>query len=123
MISRGFTLLELMVVVAIVGIIAAIAYPSYQGYIESTYQAQAQADLKLCALALDRYYSNDFTYAGADTAGVCTIYSPSDGDAADKKFDLSYETLTPNNYVIRMTPVGDMGECVELAADGSESSC
>ncbi|MEX2326695.1 MAG: prepilin-type N-terminal cleavage/methylation domain-containing protein, partial [Pseudomonadales bacterium] len=47
----GYTLIELMVVVAIVGIISAIAYPSYQGYLRDTYQAQAVADLQSCSSA------------------------------------------------------------------------
>ena len=120
--SRGYTLIELMVVVAIIGIIAAIAYPSYRGYITSTYQAQALADLKVCSLKLDKFYSNDFTYVGADTAGVCTLWSPSDGPSSNKKYTLSYQTLTKENYVIRATPV-DTGECVQLSADGTKSSC
>ncbi|MEX0941073.1 MAG: type IV pilin protein [Pseudomonadales bacterium] len=118
----GYTLIELMVVVAIVGIISAIAYPSYQGYLRDTYQAQAVADLQSCSSAIERYYSNDYTYAGADTAGVCTAWSPSDGPEANKRYTLSFPTLTATNYVIRMTPV-DEGACVQLAANGTQSSC
>ena len=62
--NQGFSLVELMVVVGIIGIIGAIAYPSYQGYIQDTYYAQAQADVRLCALQLDRFYANGFTYDG-----------------------------------------------------------
>ncbi|HKI75225.1 MAG TPA: type IV pilin protein [Pseudomonadales bacterium] len=120
--SRGYTLIELMVVVAIVGIIAAIAYPSYQGYIKSTYQAQAVADLKQCALKLEKFYSNDFTYVGGSS--VCTAWSPSDGDSSKAKFTLSFPTLTKETYLIKATPVaGSEGECVQLSADGTQSSC
>ena len=122
--SKGYSLIELMVVVAIIGIIAAIAYPSYQGYIRDTYQAQAVADLKVCALALDRYYSNGFTYQGADTNSICTLVSPSDATGSAVKYNISYQSLTDTNYVIRATPVGETcsGQCIELSADGTQSS-
>lgn len=121
--SKGYTLVELMVVVAIVGIIAAIAYPSYQGYISNTYQAQAVSDLKQCALKLEKYYSNDFTYVGADSPAICTMWSPSDGDSSKAHFTLTMPTLTKENYVIKATPVDSSGECVQLSADGTQSSC
>ncbi len=122
--SKGYSLIELMVVVAIVGIIAAVAYPSYQGYISDTYRAQAVADLKVCALALDRYYSNGFTYQNADTNNVCTLVSPSDATGSAIKYNISYQSLTDTNYVIRATPVGEScsGQCIQLSADGTQTS-
>ena len=125
--SKGFTLIELMIVVAIIGIIAAVAYPSYTGYISNTYLAQASADLKVCALALDRYYSNDFTYLAANTNNVCTLVSPGDSAAGAQRYNITYETLTANNYVIRATPAIDGtsqscgGKCIQLGADGNQS--
>ena len=89
-----------MVVVAIIGIIAAIAYPGYQGYIKDTYRAQAVADLKVCALALDRYYSNGFTYQNANTNNICTLVSPSDATGSAIKYNISYQSLTDTNYII-----------------------
>ncbi|MDZ7684294.1 MAG: type IV pilin protein [Gammaproteobacteria bacterium] len=127
MISRGYTLIELMVVVAIIGIIAAVAYPSYQGYMRDTYAGQAVADLKLCALELDRYYSNGFTYVGAtvgdDGTETCYEWSPRDAaGSADARYQLSLPTLTKNDYVVRASPLGE-GECIELEANGTQSSC
>ena len=121
--SKGFTLIELMVVVAIIGIIASVAYPSYQGYISNTYQAQASADLKLCALALDRYYSNDFTYLAADTNNVCTLVSPGNSATGTQKYNITFVTLTADNYVVKATPVSGScgGMCIKLSADGSQT--
>jgi type IV pilus assembly protein PilE len=123
--SKGFTLIELMVVVAIVGIIASITYPSYTGYISNTYQAQAVSDLKLCALALDRYYSNDFTYIDADDVDnpVCTLVSPGDAASGSEQYIITFVTLTSTNYVIKATPVGGScgGKCIQLAADGTQT--
>lgn len=123
MISRGYTLIELMVVVAIIGIISAIAYPSYQGYMRDTYQAQAAADLQLCASALERYYSNNFSYVNAHTSSVCAEWSPSDGPEANKRYDIEFDSdPTQTNYVIQAIPTGE-GECIQLSANGTESSC
>ena len=65
MLSKGHTLIELMIVVAIIGLISVIAYPSYQGYTCDTFVNQAVGDMHVCAHGMERYYSNGFTYAGA----------------------------------------------------------
>ena len=122
--NRGFSLVEMMVVVAIIAIIAAVAYPSYQGYISDTYRAQAVADLKRCALALERFYSNGFTYVGGDAQ--CKLWSPSDGTLGQAQYTLTLPTLTPTTYLIQATPVGPGGcqqsdPCIQLQTDGTQT--
>ncbi|WP_024680371.1 type IV pilin protein [Pseudomonas syringae] len=66
--SRGFTLIELMIVVAIVGILAAIAYPSYTEYVKRTQRSAIASLLAEQTQALERFYSQKGTYA--DYKGV-----------------------------------------------------
>jgi type IV pilus assembly protein PilE len=67
----GFTLIELMIAVAIVGILAAIAYPSYTEHIRSSRRADAQGALYGLQQAMERYYTLNSTYAGtANDAGA-----------------------------------------------------
>ena len=122
--NSGFSLLEIMIVVAIIGIIATVAYPSYQGYISDTYRAQAIADMKRCAMALERFYSNDFTYVGGDAQ--CTLWSPADAAFAQRQYTLALPTLTANNYTIQATPLSGAclnphDPCVQLQADGTQT--
>lgn len=60
--SRGFTLVELMIVVAVVAILAAIAYPTYQEQVRKSRRAQAKADLVEYAQAAERFYTVNHTY-------------------------------------------------------------
>lgn len=68
--SHGFSLLELMITVAILGIITTIAYPSYQEHVRATRRADATASLMMLASALERHYSSQFSYQGSFTGSL-----------------------------------------------------
>jgi type IV pilus assembly protein PilE len=61
---RGFTLIELMIVVAIIGILAVIVYPSYARQVQKSRRAQAKADLTELAQELERQYTANRDYTG-----------------------------------------------------------
>lgn len=63
--SSGFTLIELMIVVAIVAIIAAFAYPSYTRQVQSTRQNAVQGEMMSYATTLENYRAQNFSYNGA----------------------------------------------------------
>lgn len=105
---RGFTLIELMIVVVIVAILGGIALPSYQDHVVSSRRADAQGALMGLSQAMERYYTERGTYVGAaDGSNVPTVYpstSPSDGSTV--QYNLRVTTLTATNYVLTATPTG-----------------
>jgi type IV pilus assembly protein PilE len=68
--SRGFTLIELMIVVAIVGILAAVAYPSYLDQTQKTRRADGKAALLQAVQVAERFFTQNNTYAGAPVAAA-----------------------------------------------------
>lgn len=112
--QQGFSLIELMVAVAIVGILVVIAVPSYQDHVRSANRAAAQADLMALAAAMEQHKSVNYSYAGAAEGGgdtgtpaVFKGYSPSAENVANKVYDLSIDTIGANgiSYRLRAAPV------------------
>ncbi|MQX54831.1 type IV pilin protein [Alcanivorax sediminis] len=66
--NRGFTLIELMIVIAVISILAAIAFPSYQSHVQKTRQTEMKGLLSGFATALENYRAQNFSYEDAGTA-------------------------------------------------------
>ena len=62
--SSGFTLLEIVITVAIIAILSALAMGSYRGYMERTYRISAQSTMMDVTQRLERYYTDENTYEG-----------------------------------------------------------
>ncbi len=66
--ESGFTLIELLVVVAIIGILAAIAIPQFAAYRAKGFDARSSSDCRNAATALEAFFVDNATYAGATAA-------------------------------------------------------
>lgn len=103
----GFTLLELMIAVVIIGILASIAYPSYRDSVRQGNRSEAIAELQKLIAAQERYFLNNREYAD---------------DLI--KLGFATDTLSTDNYDITAgdcTNPNDISLCVELTAAGSGS--
>lgn len=133
--QAGFTLIELMIVVAILGILAAIAYPSYQGYVVRTNRADMMSEMQQIA---SRIESNKLNYKRYDRIPLSSVLSgtvaadgstnfPSTGNA------LYTVTVKPNNkrtliskdWEITATPIigAQMANDGDLSLDSSGRRC
>mgnify|MGYP002715001189 FL=1 len=108
--NRGFTLIELMIVVAIIGIIAAIAYPSYQEYVRSAKRADAETALMELGHFMERYYTANGKYVKADNSAPALPFTEAPKDGSTKVYTLGFAAGNPtaSKYVLQAAPKGSM---------------
>ncbi|MFQ3197110.1 MAG: type IV pilus assembly protein PilE [Paraglaciecola sp.] len=126
----GFSLLELMIAVSIVGILTMIAIPSYQNYLQSSKRSAAQADLMAFAGTMERHKAVSFSYAGAAEGGadignpaIFAHHSPASEPAANKQYDLSIESVSAagTRYRLKATPVTGNDGSLYVYSDGRKA--
>lgn len=110
--SAGFTLIELMITVAIIGILAAIAYPSYTEYVLRGNRSEAQALLNDAAARQERYYAQNNTYA--DTTAKLGYSSAS---SATNLYTLSIPSASSSAYSLLATTQRTDAKCGNLGID------
>ncbi|SHG20370.1 type IV pilus assembly protein PilE [Microbulbifer donghaiensis] len=126
--QRGFTLIELMIVVAIVAILAAVAWPSYQNHIRATNRADAQGALLGLAQAMERHFTQNGTYeeaaaADADTGAPQIFPTESPLDGSNKTYNLVITAADGSSYTLQAQPKGSQtGDGIlQLSSSGEKA--
>ena len=97
--QSGFTLIELMIVVLVLAVLMAIAYPSYNQYTIKTRRNTAASCLQERAQLLERYYTTHLTYVGAPNLAQC--------DGVENFYTIGWEeNPTARAFKIRAVPQG-----------------
>jgi len=98
--QKGFTLIELMIVVAIVAILAAVVYPSYQDSITKAKRAEGRAALMQVMQQQERYYTQNNTYFAFTSTTASNTFKWFSGDSATtSSYEIKAEACTDDTIV------------------------
>lgn len=118
--QRGFTLIELMIAVAVIAIIAAVAFPSYQEYLKKGRRASAQTFMMEIANKESQYLLDARNYAVTGDATAITTLGLSVPSDVSPYYDLKVDPATatsPPTYTITATPKGSQASDGVLTLD------
>lgn len=111
--QQGFTLIELMVVVVVIGILAMITLPAYQNYIKRSQARVAGADLVALSAAMENRFQRQLNYTGATTSNV-------NWQQASANFTISIGSLTASTYTLTAAGTGTMEYCTLTLTQAGE---
>lgn len=124
--QQGFTLLELMIIVAIIGVLAAIAYPSYQEYVRRSHHGDMQSEMMRISQEAQRYFTSRRNFNGMTLAN---LGSNGSFPTNNPRYNLAITTQPSagnanihNRWVLTATPVASSSQAgygtIKLNSDG-----
>jgi type IV pilus assembly protein PilE len=125
--TKGFTLVELMVTVAVVAILASIALPAYSNFTKQANRTDATKTMQLAAQSLERCYSQRFTYLNCNVSGTAVV-NGSTVTTPNAFYRITFAIPDAQDYTLTAVPIaapqtGDT-QCVQftLAGTGTQAA-
>jgi len=114
--KKGFTLIELMIVIAVIAIVVAIAIPAYSDYITRSKRADGKTGLLALQLEQEKYRANNPTYAAAASLGL-------PADSPDGHYQINVTSFSAASYALSAAPNASQNdpECATLTIDESSN--
>lgn len=116
--AKGFTLVEMVIVMAVIAILTAIALPNYWAYVARSNRSEARSQLLMAANWMERWRTQQGSYVGPPVPALpaALAQSPQQGPA---KYNIALAVLTAVAYTITATPVGAMAGdvCASISID------